>query len=331
MFTNSDQSEFRRAEKVVGNIKGGGVRRGNYSRVSQFLKWVAQEGLGEPAFTNIGRWRHDEASMEGGEVYIPWLTVDIDNVDLVEAYEDATQTVERLLYFDYDPQRIFCSFSGNKGFHIQVDSTQLGLAPFKGPDHARLFLRAWTEDVCQGDFFDPAVCSPRSLLRVAGSTHEKSGLRKRTFRASEFLARGMNGVMKNVRSDYEGFDWSGGGKILPGPRDHLKEVYERAESNYRGQRSTGAYASTVSKDEGVLGRIRYGVHEGEDFGHRHFHVGRENAAFIMGCKLLEECDSEQVARRKLEQWNGLNKPPLQHTRLKAQWRGAKRKMNKSRR
>lgn len=330
MFVNQDKNEFARAERVIGDVKRGRARRGKYGIARQLISWVAREGVDQPVFTNVGRWRKDEASTQGGPVYVPWITIDIDNVDLVEAYEDALETVNRLMYLGYDPDRVICSFSGGKGFHIQVDSTQLGLAPFKGPEHARLFLRAFTEDVCTGGYFDPSVCTPRSLIRVTGSQHGESGLHKRSFYADEFRSRGLDGVMRNVRSDYNAFDWPGGGRILPQPRKHLREIYKRAERNYRGRRSSGAF-STNAKGEGILDSIKYGVREGQAFGPKDFHVGRENAAFLMGCKLIEEYENRRKAHQKLQQWNGLNAPPLRHVRLEAQWRGAKRKMNKARR
>jgi len=331
MFTDQDTADFTRSERVMGDVKNGHAMRGKYGVGNKFIEWVAKEGVDQPAFTNVGRWRTDEASSRGGSVHIPWLTIDIDNVDLVEAYEDALETVNRLVYLGYEPSRIVCSFSGNKGFHIQVDSSQMGLAAFKGPRHARLFLRSWTEDVCAGQYFDPSVCTPRSLVRITGSQHERSGLHKRSFLAADFKRRGLNGVMKNVRDDYKAFRWPSGGEILPEPRAHLRDVYERAERNYRGRRSSGAYASKTEKGEGVLANIKYGLGEGDEFGPRNFHVGRENAAFVMGCKLLEECESKRLAYEKLQEWNGLNNPPLRHSRLEAQWRGAQRKMNKSRR
>jgi hypothetical protein len=331
MFSDKDKSDFTRTERVLGDVKDGYATRGKYGIGRQFIRWVAKEGLDKPAFTNVGRWRSDDAASHGGSVYIPWLTIDIDNVDLVQAYEDSVRTIDRLEELGYDLERIVCSFSGNKGFHIQVDSTQMGLAPFQGPKHARLLSRTWTEDVCMDSYFDPSVCTPRSLLRVTGSTHEKSGLHKRSFFAEEFRRRGLDGVMRNVRDAYEPFDWPEGGGILPQPREHLRDLYERAERNYRGRRSSGAYASATKNGSGVLDNIRYGIREGQEFGPRNFHVGRENAAFVMGCKLLEECDTQRTAHEKLRQWNGLNNPPLRHSRLEAQWRGAKRKMNKSRR
>jgi len=330
MFSRKDKSDFKRTERVIGDVKSGSATRGKYGIGHQFIQWVSKEGLEQPAFTNVGRWRSDEASIQGCPVYVPWLTIDIDNVDLVEAYEDAVKTVDRLEALGYDLGRVVCSFSGKKGFHVQVDSTQMGLAPFKGPKHARLFLRTWTQEVCVGSYFDPAVFTPRALLRVTGSTHEKSGLHKRSFLAEEFRSRGLDGVMRNVRGPYKPFQWPEGGDVLPHPREHLRDAYERSEQNYRGRHATGAYSSP-NEGSGVLDKIRYGIRQGQEFGLRNFHVGRENAAFIIGCKLLEECDNKRAAYDKLCQWNGLNEPPLRHARLEAQWRGAKRKMNKSRR
>lgn len=329
MFVDKDKSQFNRAERVMGDVKNGRARRGRYGRAHQFMRWAAKEGLDQPAFTNVGRWRRDDASIRGEPVYVPWITIDIDNVDLVQAHEDAVKTIKRLINLGYQEERIIASFSGGKGFHVQVDSTQMGLPPFKGPRHARLFLRAFTKDVCAGSYYDPSVCAPRSLIRVTGSKHSETGLHKRSFFASAFLRKGMNGVMRNVREGYTPFMWPEPGTPLPRPRKHLREIYEHAESNYRGRRSNGAYGG-AGEGNGVLSKIKYGVRQGQEFGSRSFHVGRENAAFLMGCKLLEECDRKKTAYEKLCKWNGLNNPPLPLVRLKAQWRGSKRKMNKKR-
>lgn len=329
MFSQADQSCFRRAEKVVGDVKSAKAHRGRYGHARTFVRWVSENGHDKPCFTNVGRWRQDDAAEREAPVYLPWIAIDIDNLDLTEAYEDAVRTVERLLALGYDADRIVCSFSGGKGFHVQIDMTQMGLVPFSDQTTARVFLKTYTRNVCLDDYWDPAVCSPRSLIRITGSTHAKTGLRKRSFLASEFIERGIHGVMNGVRAEYRGFDWPRGGKILPGPRKHLRDVHEAAESRYRGRAKRGETRKASGEAKGgVLNRIRYGIEEGEEFGPKNFHVGRENAAFIIGCKLLaQHPDKQRVAREKLMKWNGLNDPPLPRTRVKAQWRGAQRKMS----
>ncbi len=327
MFADKDQAKFRRAERVVGDVKNARASRGQYGNVKQFVEWVAQEGLDKPAFTNVGRWTFDEAAKKDVNVFVPWITVDIDNVDLVEAHEDAQQTLRQLEYLGYDLDRVVASFSGGKGFHIQVDSSQLGLAPFMSRRHAKVFLETFCMDVCSDRFWDPAVCSPRSLIRLTGSKHSRTGLHKRSFLGSEFLSKGLNKLMKNVRDDYESFEWPEEGGILRGPRKHLRRLFDTSEKRYRGKTNNGHFQGAASQKSGnILGRIKHGVSEGQEFGPKNFHIGRENAAFIMGCALIESHDSKRAAKDNLRQWNGLNDPPLPRARLDAQWRGAKRKM-----
>lgn len=329
MFCNQDQEDFRRAERVLGNVKDAKAYRGKYGRAHMFINKISKTGHDQPAFTNIGRWRHNEADVRVAPVYVPWLTIDIDNVNLVEAYKDAVRTVEELIDLGYDPERIVCSFSGNKGYHIQIDSTQLGLCPFVGPHAAQLFLQEFSKSVCTGDYWDPAVTSVRSLIRVTGSTHATSGLHKRSFLGDTFIAGGIDRVMRHVRREYRAFEWPEGGNILPGPRSHLREVYERSESRYRGERSDGNRGGSKT---GVLSRIKHGVEQGQEFGPKNFHVGRENAAFLVGCAVIDEYGTTgRRAYEKLKVWNGYNDPPLPMSRLDAQWRGAKRKMSSNNR
>jgi len=326
MFVKEDPKQFIRSERVIGDVSSGGVYRGQYAYGKTLTKNIAKQGHEQPVFTNVGRWRTVEQAEKRAAVYVPWLTIDIDNVDIVEAHEDAANTVQYLLDLGYDPERIVASFSGSKGFHIQVDSSQMGMLPFKDSDAARAFIVAWTKSVCDRPFWDSAVASPRSLIRVTGSTHEKSGIKKHSFLAHDFLRLGMNGVMKNVRGEYEGFDWPSAGVQLEDPHVHFLTVGDQAVQNYRQQRK----GQSQSRSAGVLSNIRYGVSQGEVFGDKYFHVGRENAAFVAACALIDRCGTMATAKHKLRQWNGLNDPPLPRQRLMAQWRGAKRKLKQNR-
>lgn len=332
MFVDQDPSNFNEAERVIGNVKNGGAYRGNYTHAKAFENWVAQNGMDRPAFTNIGRWRSSQGESRDGPVYIRWLTVDIDDSDLVDAYDKARLVTEAAISVGLDPERIVCSFSGAKGFHIQVDATQIGLKPLQSEEAARIFLETWTKSLCEQRFWDQAVCSPRCLIRLTGSTHQESGLRKRSFLAPEFLERGLDGVMKGVRSEYKGFDLPERGDPTPGIDDYLEQLYKDADAAFRRmRRRTNTKRSDGRDKNGIMSIIRNGVSQGQHFGPRSFHVGRENATFIMGCWLIETEKSNRLARKKLFQWNALNDPPLPTGRVKAQWRGAKRKMQANKR
>lgn len=318
MFADKDPNDFFVSERVLGDLSNG-ENRGKYGNGDKFTRWISTNGVEQPAFTNVGRWKLKQEGSYNVPVFIPWWTVDLDGDDMVDVHEDAQQLLEVLDVLGYDLRRTFVSFSGRKGFHVQVSSWQFGGPVFQSSTAAKNCLKAWSEDVCDGVKWDPSVTSPQALLRVAGSRHESTGAVKRPWYASNFIHMSLERVFCNPR-EYKNVDFYDSDRsIVKGAREHLVNIVPKAKHYLKKERKEEG----KEDGDGIIGRIKPGLIEGQEFGEKHFHVGRENGAYILACWFLERY-STKFAWEKLKHWNQRNDPPLPRRRLQVQFRGAKR-------
>ena len=99
------------------------------------------------------------------------LVFDFDDADNPEnARQDAITLISRLASEGIQEESIQVSFSGNKGFAIQVDTTQ----EFT-PDQFKNITTALAGDLTT---FDKVVFDPNRIVRVVGTKHPKSKLYK---------------------------------------------------------------------------------------------------------------------------------------------------------
>lgn len=321
LFEYGDPADFVMGEQVMGSIDKYG--RGRYGNAQQYVNWVAEEGVDKEAFTSVGRWKIGDEGSNDAPVFVPWITFDIDGPDLLEARETAREVLIQLHERGYDLLRCFVSFSGFKGFHVQVATGQLGSPIFSSTQAAFQTLKAFMEDVHDDKFIDTATASPRQLIRLTGSVHAETGLYKRSWVGTRFLDMGVEETFEDLQS-HEPFHFEDPtrGDVEDEARQHFIKTARVAEKRLKQKKSSQGNVGKVMK--AILG----GVSEGQQFGDKYFHVGRENAAFIAGCWFLDKEDRVSDAEKRLEEWNRQNDPPLPHQNLMAQWRGAKRKILK---
>jgi hypothetical protein len=325
MFIPESSQEYIMAERVTGSVKDGSAVRGRFSKADKFCKWISKNGFDRPVFTNIGRWKPGEEAENKSPVYVPWITVDIDvDGNVFEAKDQARYLTETLMVEGYDLSRVLVSFSGRKGFHIQIASGQVGDPVFKSSICAQNFLKTFTANVGGDIDADPAVCSPHSLIRVSGSKHADTGFYKTTWTGEEFLKLAVQDVYRCAEDPdcNQPFE-DPGGSVVRAAREHFGKVYKEAEQR---QEEASKEDDGTNKNHGVIDRIRGGVRESEIWGDKYFHVGRENACYVMGCWWLERY-SERRALARLKEWNGRNSPPLPERRVESQFEGAKRTIN----
>lgn len=319
MFYNGDPSEFNMAEIVTAvNLSRGVVVKRREGRADPFIRFVAREGFNREALTSIGRWRRGEVADKAAPVYIPWLTIDIDRTDPVDAFADTRTLVTELLHRGYDMERVLVSFSGNRGYHIQISMDQFGSPVFTNSDSARVAISEIVNGIVDDHNIevDSSVFSPLSLLRTAGSKHATSGLRKVMWTSPEFMALSLEDVYKGSM-EYESTEFPDplSGAINEDIYDSYIEAMDRAQSKlYRMMKE-----KPKRKSKGVIDRIKQGIDEGEVW--HEFHVGRNKAAFILACYLLERYNTHS-AREQLDRWNTKNTPPLPRRELDSTFRSA---------
>ena len=127
-----------------------------------------------------------------GMLFSPLLTFDIDrkdaagNADVSRALDDAIRLYIVLLEHGIRPEHILLSFSGNKGFHLQLPSMLVGAKPSRSfATAAGSFCSQLASEA--GVVIDASLYNPLQPLRAPNSRNEKSGLFKIALTPHEFL------------------------------------------------------------------------------------------------------------------------------------------------
>lgn len=328
-----DPAIFRYGEIVTGELGKGG-RRGNYGMADNWINTVANEGLDRPAFTTIGRWRRGEEGKAVSNVYIPFFTIDIDRIYVYDAWEDAQSLCKTLESEGFDPERIYVSFSGGRGFHIQISSDQIANPIFRDADAARIVCEDFSAYLSEGITVDPSVNSPLSLIRVSGSRHEDTGLFKATFTMAEFMTLPYEEVMETTRTGRPfTFPKAYAGEAAPEAFTTFDELQAASEERYDRMRIAARKTGFTGPTRTVKALLN-GVKEGEPW--HDYHSGRNKAGFILACFLLADRNTgdhqiDQVRKESgpyaaLHQWNERNNPPMNDRELWSAYGSAHRRV-----
>lgn len=306
------------------------MRRFNHAE--RFIEDVAKNGRSHPAYTTVGWWKPGDGRRRDADVLMPWLYFDIDcKESLLEAAKDAYDTVDRLVGCGFDPSDgMYVSFSGGKGFHVQVPTAQLGLPYFIDALHAKKtwneIFDEWTKDL----HLDTSPFSPLTLIRLTGSVHADTSNRKWSVRAADFdvgealelIEMQMGGFdlkMKHIRESdtlIHDIEHPFDAELQRGLASRFAEVWAEMRSRIQkirdGDRSGVKTTSTNNRTvmpEPVY-RAFQGVSESERFGVGH--AGRDKAAFLLACHFLRKGHSLERTLDLLEKWDRQrNDPPMQ--------------------
>lgn len=239
---------------------------------SNFVGNAARFGLPHEAYTTIGRWQTSKAAgLRDNEapVRMNWLWFDIDRNDLEKAHTDAANLASRLTRI-LPKEAVLVSFSGSKGFHVQVSTRYMTEQVFPNSPVARNRMRLLAADLAGEIAFDPATLSPRTLIRLTGSKNDKSGLFKITYRMQEFMDTPLAEILETAKS--------------PQPFDYREVKFVKPRRLITVPEFTaGVYGSRnvddVFKPNKYIMAILNGIEEGQDWSDK-FH-GRDWAAYML--------------------------------------------------
>ena len=320
----------RRARSRTSVEQDGRWTRGKWTDQQKFMEFAAREGINTAAFTSIGRYRLGQEGDENAPVFVPWLTIDLDRDLLIQGYEDAQTVLSALEEAGFDMARVFCSFSGRRGFHIQIATSQFGSPIFADALAARETMIAFVADLLgwYGVEYDPCVLNPSNLIRLTGSVHEKTGQRKRSWSALDFMAMPPTAVFGQIDAPFESFEWAN--PLIGTAEEEVAALFENAAQTAKErvgqQRALARRNSGKAKRGPVIERIMQGIAEGEVW--HDYHAGRNKASFILACWLLDQNKGEGWAEDALTRWNQLNDPPMGERELAQTFRNALRTVNR---
>lgn len=305
----------------------------NAVKPEAWMREVARRGVDSPAFTTIGRWDAREKIKDpDAQVYVPWLTFDIDRIDLFEAFWETRQIVDDLRLIGIPLRRIFVSFSGAKGFHVQVSMRFFGSPVFHNSAAAKSVIRQVQLRITEVTT-DPCVSNPLNLIRLTGSTHADTGIRKITWDGVQFIQTGPEAAFAQARNNRRS-------KVMDDRMDEEVELLKKAFAASAASTAQDIAAQRRRRGRSKIGpktrRILDGVREHEIWDDEH--AGRDKAAFNLACFLLEHgvadvaehlgTDSRDVTEIMLL-WDEQNEPPLGRRKIMAKIRSAEQTIKRS--
>lgn len=317
-----DPREFRYTEMVVGRYDNPNAR-GKEGVGTRWEQQIAARGLDRPSFLRLGRWRRGEVADAEAPVVMPWVVIDLDREHLPSAFVDAQKILWQLGEAMIDLDNVFVAFSGRRGFHIYVPTGKFGSPIFASTEAARLVTDYIQRSIAQQVEYDPATNSPLGLIRVMGSTHEKTGNKKRGWTAKEFIVMEQEEALSNLKEVRP--------ITLPDPLDveeewDASELLERAAlaveeelEEYVAPSDAGT-SDIEYKSGGIIEALKDGVNKSEKFADGY--AGRDSALFLYARYLTNNLDkSPKEAEAILQEWNKLNNPPLPNStvRSKVRW------------
>lgn len=137
-----------------------------------------------------------EGSIAGiTDVTTKFLIFDFDSKEINASRLDAIESIERLNKLGVDIEEINIYFSGNKGFHIVLD-TSLSLTPKQAKDIAKNIA---------GDLktFDSVIYNANRIIRLPYTKHQVSGLYKIPLTFEELRTLTIDEIKEIAKDNYE--------------------------------------------------------------------------------------------------------------------------------
>lgn len=122
------------------------------------------------------------------------LIFDFDSTDLEKARKEAVITSERLIADGISEESIGVFFSGGKGFHLVVETTE-GMTP----KQTKQIALKYTKDC---ETFDSVVYNANRIFRVPFTKHPESGLYKTPLSLSELREMSVDEIINEAKNEY---------------------------------------------------------------------------------------------------------------------------------
>lgn len=185
---------------------------GNYYRVCKSLKdkgVLIEEGAdldqyksGE-AYVSVYKYNDEHKKLFDKNGSVAGITdvktdiiyFDFDNTDLDIARNDTITTVERLKGYGIDSDDMKIAFSAGKGFHLSLHTK----SEFTPEEAKNLAIKV------SGDLksFDSSIYNANRIIRLEGSVHNKTGLRKTALTYDELQTLKIADIKDLARDEYD--------------------------------------------------------------------------------------------------------------------------------
>lgn len=169
-----------------------------FSEVASYAEKNGNVGI----YTSV--WLYDSIDIESATRYSN-LYFDLDNKDISISYDDCTRLIEELTK-NIPQEAIKIYFTGKKGFHIECDSSCLGISPGNDLPTIFRFIASDYKNNYNIDSIDLSVYDARRMWRLVGSQHQDTKLYKTLISFDEFYS-GIEKIKEKSKTlsstDYE--------------------------------------------------------------------------------------------------------------------------------
>lgn len=234
----------------------------------------------------------DTGSVKGHdfEHHADFITFDIDDKDLSVAQTSAIALTEKLIDLGIGSDLIQLSFSGAKGFHVQVPSSLFGITPSK---YQAKSMKNLCQLIADGIPLDLNIYDKNRLFRARNTKNSKSGLYKVNITAN-MLMQPLGMILDYAKQPQEKIIIRNNHK----PQDNLVALWQK--TNTVKQRDKVLHSPSnieVPKhSKACIHRILQGVPNG------HVH----NSAFRLANHFYKQGFPANVIAKLLEGWGPLN-------------------------
>lgn len=301
-----ERHDAYRYGEVVTNLRD----RGMFHDYKSWIDTVAKKGVRGPRHTTVGAYKRPESeSLHDSPTYMIYANFDFDLPDIEDNFQEATNLVKQFASFGIRPEDIICSWTGGKGFHVQVPGGAFNNPVFRrgwNQKHTLRFLAKLHLDARA----DPNLYNPVHLIRLIGSQHEKTGNYKRAFDGRSFLSMHPYGILQETA--FAPFEIADPSKCKVCP-ELVEAMIDSSESDQDFDmieyRDVETFRDSISEMNGtVRAALENGVAEGESWGN---YVGRDMRMYVLaGHFWRKHKGDEQAAWEELQRENNRNSPPL---------------------
>lgn len=293
LFTFGPVDDYRFAGKKM-EFAPGEFTRHTYGDLKVWEAYILKNGSDQPAYRTVGQWRYGERGEADAPVFVPWIVVDIDRPFYPDAHADVITAISDFQAAGYDEKSMFVSFSGSKGFHVILSTAKIANPIFRSSNDAASIIGEFVTGITNVDC-DASTFNPLQVYRLSGSRNSNSGLYKTTYTISDFVGLALDKLYANAKTPTA---WTMPASMIEADEALITTLRQSANKTLsrkftkRGQRK-GAWNGIGP----VIAKILDGVEEGEAI--TDTHVGRNKAAFLLSCFILEHPEQHKAVRERL--------------------------------
>ena len=259
------------------------LKHDKYLQAAKDYYWAHREEKKE----YYKQWKEKKTVSGIKDVVTNKLVFDFDNsANPEEARTETVELVTRLLKKGINESAIQASFSGSKGYCVEVDTTDT-----MTPEEFKNVTFALAGDL---KHFDTVVNDPNRIVRVVGTKHPKSGLYKYPLTVKQLseldtntiksLAKDINNIDEDVINSWVQTDLPESIKEYKKTKEKVKEVIEVIDHDL-----------DLSKKPKWLTDAKYALQEG------FFGSGERNTAFmILASTYKNQGFSKEIIYRMLK-------------------------------